>query len=84
MWKDGQRPCGCKDGASTGGVEEKEAFSTGAGYLHIAPQRVHNFLWKTHSYRALILVVISLMISAFSGSVFTESSMRFRALRTVL
>lgn len=84
MWKTKKKTWGSKKTASTGGVEKKEEFSTEAGFLHIAPQRVHNFLWSSHSYRALMLVVMSLMISAFSGSVLTSPSMRFRALRTVL
>ena len=37
-----------------------------------------------YSYLALILVVMSLTISAFRGSFFTRSSMRFRALSTVV
>ena len=43
------------------------------------------FLWKTgHSYRLLMLVVMSLMISAFSGSFLTRASIRDRELSTVL
>ena len=84
MWKTVPKPWRSKENPSTGGVDEFEAFSTEEKIIHISPQTFHNLVLRIYSYRALMLVVMSLMISAFSGSVLTSPSMRFRALRTVL
>ncbi len=90
MWKDGADPWGCRESGPTGGVEGIGGFSTGAFFIHISPQRSHKRMWRTragdalYSYLALMLVVMSLTISAFSGSFFTRASIRLRALRTVL
>lgn len=52
--------------------------------LFLSRKRMPARRGHVYSYLALMLVVISLMISAFSGSVLTRPSIRFRALRTVL
>lgn len=84
MWKRAENPCSSKKSVSTGGVGKSGGLSTGRKIVHIYPSTFHNLVWMSYSYLALMLVVMSLMISAFSGSVLTRLSMRFKALRTVL
>lgn len=99
MWKEGANSRGSKETSSTGGVEKTGALSTGAGKKKSYPQKgghipqisVDNFPSSArgiggplYSYRMLMLAVMSLMISAFSGSVLIRSSTRSMEWSTVV